>query len=388
MAVAALSLTAIAAVSTTDTASASTCAATPTVLAHAPISQFALPGGASTRIWDVGSGSSRVRLAVVRVPAGTLTPTVTVAPTLSRAVTPQSMTTSEARAVVVINGGHFNPNVPGIPDSSQARRGVLRKATRTSQNGLAVDSVGKTVEPVSAAYVGSAVTTRGTWPLAGLNWQTLAASGITTYTAVWGTVAHPYGPRTVVVSQGKVVAIRLGSAGASRPGSGQTWLTAPSGTYATALARLRVGDSVTISAREVNTLRLDGIWPHARLASAYGQIGAGATLVVDRANKADCSSRNEIRRPRSGIAWLSNGDLLVVAVAGPAGTRMGGATVHQFADYLRRLGAVRAINLDGGTSTTLLVRKSVGGPYVRLDRAATEAQRPVVDSLAFLAPTA
>jgi hypothetical protein len=49
---------------------------------------------------------------------------------------------------------------------------------------------------------------------------------------------------------------------------------------------------------------------------------------------------------------------------------------------------VKAINLDGGTSTTLLVRKTVGGPYVRLDRAMSESQRPIVDSLVFLAPTA
>jgi hypothetical protein len=191
-----------------------------------------------------------------------------------------------------------------------------------------------------------------------------------------------------VVSQGKVVAIRLGSAGRARPGADQTWLTAPAGTYTTALSRLRVGDSVKVSAREVGSFPWDGAWPHARVSTPSGQIGTGTMLITNSAIRADCAARNEIRRPRSAIAWLPNGDVLVVAVAGPAGTRMGGATVHQFADYLRRLGAVKAINLDGGTSTTLLVRKTVGGPYVRLDRATTEAQRPVVDSLVFLAPIA
>ena len=56
------------------------------------------------------------------------------------------------------------------------------------------------------------------------------------------------------------------------------------------------------------------------------------------------------------------------------------------ADYLVRLGARIATKLDGGTSTTRLVRCTVGGPLVRLDRSGTDYLRPTPDSPAFLSP--
>jgi len=63
--------------------------------------------------------------------------------------------------------------------------------------------------------------------------------------------------------------------------------------------------------------------------------------------------------------------------------RISGRSDFQFAEILRALGARHATALDGGTSTTLLIRRSVGGPLVRLDRPISEYQRPVVDALVF-----
>ena len=67
--------------------------------------------------------------------------------------------------------------------------------------------------------------------------------------------------------------------------------------------------------------------------------------------------------------------------------RYAGASVHQFAEYLRRLGAVTAVNLDCGSSTTLLVRRTVGGPLVRLDRSGRQYQREIADVLTMRLPT-
>ena len=101
---------------------------------------------------------------------------------------------------------------------------------------------------------------------------------------------------------------------------------------------------------------------------------------------APCSARDEYLRPRSAIAFDKYGNMLVVAIAGKTyGSSWGGASVHQFAGLLKQLGAVTAIRLDGGTSTTLWVRKTVGGPLVRLERSSTDYEREVVDALAFRA---
>jgi hypothetical protein len=371
-------------------AQAASCLPNVNLVTKAPLSTYGLPGGASVRIWDTGHSANalnEVRVAAVTIPRGTLTPGAVTAPTMSAAVTPAAMVARDPRAVVVINAGHFDPNVSGIPEKSQVRDGVILKATSTRLNGIVVDAQAKSAHPAFSTLSGRAVTPHGTVPIVGVNWQTLG-NGISAYSSVWGSRAHPYGPRTVVVAAGRVIAIKLGAAGRARPALNQWWLTAPTGTYAAKIAALRVGDAVTVNIAESAVLQWDGAWPHAVLHNPSAVVGSGGTLVFQGVNKTTCAGRDENLRPRSAIGWLPNGDELVVTVSGRAtvnGTRWGGSTVHQFAEIMRALGARQATALDGGTSTTLLIRRSVGGPLIRLDRPISEYQRPVVDALVFRA---
>ena len=372
-------------------ASAASCRPTPTLLSRTPVQQFALPGGASVRIWDTGNlanNLAEVRLAVVRIPAGTLTPAVIASPTLSRAATPLAMAQRDPLDVVVINGQHFNPALPGIPEKSEMVNGILRKAKSATELTLAIYGPQKTAAWATGHMVGSVSSVRGRVTVGALNWQTLASSGASIYTYAWGTRAHSYGPRTVVVTNGVVTGFRSGSAGAGRPAANQKYLTAPTGAALSALLQLRVGDAVTVTTTQTGLQLSDGAMPHHTIGRPTGVIGFGGTIVRDGVLKADCTARSEELRPRSALVMLRNGDMLVVSASGRAtvsGTRFGGATVHQFADLLRRLGAVNAFNLDGGTSTTLLVRKTVGGPLIRLDRSMSEFMRPVADALTFRA---
>jgi hypothetical protein len=222
-----------------------------------------------------------------------------------------------------------------------------------------------------------------------VNWQFLSSGGVSVYTRAWGSHAtHPAGPRTVAIAGGKVARILLGSAGTSRPAVGESWVTAPSGTSAAALlSALRVGQQVSLSYAAHGTTRYAG-YPATAFSRPTGATGSGGAIVKAGAVSAPCTVRDEQLRPRSAIAWDADGNLLVVTISGRAtvnGTRWGGASVHQFADLLRRLGAVTAIRLDGGTSTTLWVRRSVGGRLVRLDRSSLEYEREVVDALSFRA---
>jgi hypothetical protein len=354
-------------------ADASGCRPTPSILSRPATWTLALPQGARAQIWVSG-----VRLSVVTIPKGSLTPAVATAPTLAAAVTPASMVAKDPNAVVVINGGHFNPAVPGIPEKSQTTKGVLRKGYISTDNNLAMYP-DKTVWLTHSRLGGNITSVRGTVRVAAVNWQSLPSSGISVFTYAWGTRAHVYGPRTIVLTRGRVTAIRAGSAGRGRPGGAQQFLTAPAGAYATALSRLRIGDLVRVSAWNGGVREYDGVYPHTPVGHPVGLLGAGTTLVRAGGNNTTCGARDEALRPRSGIGWRSNGDMVVVAASGS------GATVHQFSDFMRRLGAVTAINLDGGTSTTLLIRRKVGGPLSRLDRGITQYQRAVVDALTFRA---
>ena len=82
------------------------------------------------------------------------------------------------------------------------------------------------------------------------------------------------------------------------------------------------------------------------------------------------------RHPRSAIGLLPDGRVVLVTVDGRQPYQSIGMTLMEFAMELRRIGAVDAMNLDGGGSTTLVV----GGQVVNLP-ADEMGERPVGDAL-------
>ncbi|MGE0820356.1 MAG: phosphodiester glycosidase family protein, partial [Candidatus Nanopelagicales bacterium] len=312
-------------------------------------------------------------------------------PTVARAATVSSMVAGDPNAVVVLNGGTFNPSVPGIPDRVQISKGVVRKLVRQSYSnglygGIAIDSANKTITGAAFDLAGTFSTRAGSGIVGSVNWQTLPSQGIAVYTNAWGSRAHPAGTRAVVVAGTKVTKILTGSAATRRPATWEKYLTARTGTGAAALlAKVKVGDPATLWYGANGTTRYAG-YPATAFSKPSGATGSGGAIVRDGAVDAPCSSRDEQPRPRSAIAWDAQGNMLVVAVAGKKfGSSWGGVSVHQFAGLLKQLGAVTAIRLDSGTSTTLWVRKTIGGKLVRLDRRSDDYQREVVDAVAFRA---
>lgn len=355
-------------------------------------STFALPGGADVRIWDTGhlaNSLAETRIVAVHIPKGTLTPKVLTAPKIDVSRTPQALAAPVPNAVVVVNGSVFDPVRAAVPVESQIIGGTIRKSTRTLDSSVAIWGPGSHLEVINAQLSGTLRVGATTWTMAGLNWQSVPAGGVSIYNYTWGRSRHPAGPVSLVIAGGKVIAKRTGSNATLPPAPGQLVVTAPSGAYSTALSRVRVGLPAAVSYREIGTTVWDK-YPHVKVAYPTGLIMAGSTLVKYGVNNVtSCVGRTEDLRPRTILGFLPNGDLLVVAIAGRGtvnGTRWGGASDHQAADYMLRLGARIAIKLDGGTSTTMLVRRTVGGPLVRIDRSGTEYQRPTPDSLAFLAP--
>ena len=64
------------------------------------------------------------------------------------------------------------------------------------------------------------------------------------------------------------------------------------------------------------------------------------------------------RHPRTGVGLTQDGSALFVTVDGRRANAVG-MTAHEFAVFMRTLGAVWAVNLDGGASSTMAVRGKV-----------------------------
>lgn len=65
------------------------------------------------------------------------------------------------------------------------------------------------------------------------------------------------------------------------------------------------------------------------------------------------------RNPRTAIGWTSNGRVLLVVIDGRQPGWSVGSSLRELAETMRKLGAVDALNLDGGGSSTMVVKGDV-----------------------------
>lgn len=65
------------------------------------------------------------------------------------------------------------------------------------------------------------------------------------------------------------------------------------------------------------------------------------------------------RHPRTLIGWTKSGEVLLVTVDGRQAERSAGMTLVEAGRFMRSLGAIEAVNLDGGGSTTFVSRGQV-----------------------------
>jgi hypothetical protein len=83
------------------------------------------------------------------------------------------------------------------------------------------------------------------------------------------------------------------------------------------------------------------------------------------------------RNPRTGIGYTSTGKILMVTVDGRQDSSVG-MTLMEFTRLFQRLGAVSALNLDGGGSTTMWVKGKL------VNKPAQDPERPVGSSILVL----
>ncbi len=96
-------------------------------------------------------------------------------------------------------------------------------------------------------------------------------------------------------------------------------------------------------------------WPN-----VYDAIGGYPLLLDERKDViGECATSLCGRNPRTAVGVTAAGKVLLVVVDGRQPRWSVGATLHELAGIMRRLGAVDALNLDGGGSSTMVVRGTV-----------------------------
>lgn len=176
------------------------------------------------------------------------------------------------------------------------------------------------------------------------------------------TTTNPYGYEVIVAGAGdpslrfgesltgKVIGFRpYGEAkGAAIPKDG--FVLSAHGTEAEALRQMKIGDTVSVS------VNVDEKWQGADF-----MIGSGPMLVKDgkvALTMNPNSPKAREKAPRTAVAIDQTGDKVAfITVDGRQSGYSTGMSLSEFAAYIQSLGYDRALNMDGGGSTTMLARE-------------------------------
>jgi len=278
---------------------------------------------------------------------------------------PLIQTAQRYLAVAGINGGYFNRN-NRLPLGAIRRDGQWLSGPILNRGAIAWNDSGQfyfgrlTLEETLITANDQRL------PILFLNSGYLQ-SGIARYTPAWGSTYTPLTDNEIIIVVQKDQIIQ------QLPGGkvGGTAIPIPQDGYllilranaASAASQLPIGTAVHISSATVPTDF--SRYPHI--------IGAGPLLVQNRQIVLDAKAEKfsnafiAEKAIRSGICTTTTGTLMITAVHNRVGGY--GPTLAEHAQLMQQMGCVDALNLDGGSSTSLYL----GGQL--LDRSPSSAAR-------------
>lgn len=175
-------------------------------------------------------------------------------------------------------------------------------------------------------------------------------TGIARYTSEWG---NTY---TTLTDKETIITVENNQITAQYKANiaGQDSIPIPKNGY---LLILRKDDTPATFLTQGTTVKINRSTLPREFDSYSNIIGAGPLLLQNRRVVLDADAE-KFSKPfqqqsasRSSIATLSSDKIILVAVHNRVGGK--GATLKEFAQILQQLGAVNALNLDGGSSTSL-----------------------------------
>ncbi len=266
-------------------------------------------------------------------------------------------------AVAGINAAYFNPGL-GDPIGTLIINRRLISSPVYNRSVFGVTREGRVLFG-NPDFTGTLRAGGNTLPIDGVN-QPRGGDKLVVFTSEY---AHSTGTsgdgRELIVIQGRVVGIAVRDAKIPPDGV----VISAGGKTADKLRTVRLGDQVDLS------YQVSPPWDAIEHAVCAGPrlIRDGAVAINGREERFDASIVAG-RHPRSAIAETDAGEVLLVVVDGRT-ARNPGMTLAELALYLRRLGAVQAMNLDGGGSSELMV----GNRWV--NRPSDGAERPISNAI-------
>ena len=227
-----------------------------------------------------------------------------------------------------------------------------------------VDREGKPSVQKDLAYQGTVTLSGGrTLTILGMNRQRIA-DDLVLFNRNYGsgTRTNEHG-REVRIRQGRAVEIATKG---NMPLDNNSFVLSGHGVNADALARVRKGDRIAVN-QTLGSRKAD----EARLV-----VGAGPLLLEN--GQVNVRIREEAiapdiafgRAPRTGAGVTADGTVLLMIVDGRS-QYSAGMTLKEFAQYLKRFGAVSAVNFDGGGSSEMVLDGKV------MNRPSDGSERPI-----------
>ena len=234
----------------------------------------------------------------------------------------------------------------------------------TPRSAFVVDKEGKASIQKDLSYLGTVSLPDGrTLTIKGLNRQRITDDLVLFNRNYAGSTRTNEHGREVRVSKGRATEV---SAKGNMRLDRESLVLSGHGANADALARVRRGDRVAIA----QTLG-------SRLADEARLVVGGGPLLVEK-GVVNVRSREESmasdiaygRAPRTGVGVKADGTVLLMVVDGRS-QYSAGMSLKEFATYLKRFGAVSAVNLDGGGSSEMVLDGKI------MNRPSDGSERPV-----------
>jgi len=278
------------------------------------------------------------------------------------------------RAVAAVNGGYFAPD--GDPLGGVMVDGEWESEPLPNRTCLGVTERGEVLVD-ALTWKAEATTPAGPLPISGIN-RARGTNELILYTSRYDvtTRANPFGAEAVVAA-GLVREVRVGMVGAAIPSGG--FVLSAHGTATARLRDLRPGDPVRV-VTSVKPSSGDPRWEHVRDVLCGGPRLLSRGQVVASGEGFPEALLNR-RHPRTAVGVAPDGSVILLVADGRSPEHSLGMTATELALEMRRWGAQDAVNLDGGGSTTLVVRDRV----VNLPSDET-GERPVSNALLVLPP--
>ena len=288
------------------------------------------------------------------------------------------------RAAAATNGGYFRTTgtYRGEPTGLLLLNGKLMSEPNNNRAGFGLISTENNTEVVFGHLKFSgAISVGGTkHPVQGLN-RPLSPDELIVFTPEFHrtSLTNPDGIE-VVVRRNRVLSVTDHKGSSEVPSDGYV-ISAVGKARQWIMANLRKGLRVTFSWR-LRPLESNSGNDEVKWRRAYSIVGAGPQLIksgkvniTDKEEKMSPTFRTD-RHPRTAIARLESGKLLLITVDGRQPGVSVGMSLNMLADLLLEFGAVEAINLDGGGSTAMVVHdKLVNRPSDQT------GERPVSDAV-------